>query len=854
MVRRILILTAIGWTLLNACVQSDRVAELAIGMSWSFDSIDVGTAKSFTTFTLINSGPIELASSEWSIYFNQLSPPGDVITEGSGLHIETIMGDYHSLFPDSTFLPLAPGARRSVQVSYDGFAGRISDAPVGAYFVDGMLNNTSADHIFPIDEDNSFPGLKRKEILEPLLEDVQSRYQENVRIGDIPVNDLSLIPTPVQFNANGQNMTFGSRIAISYADGLDVEANHLRAQLTRVFKGKVTVSENNNGPQIKLSLDETIGDDEAYQLNVANGMIVITGADAAGVFYGIQSLARLYPIASYREPKEFLTIKGCSILDNPRFSYRGLHLDVSRNFHALKYVRKVIDLMAYYKLNKLHLTLTNDEGWRLEIPGLPELTDVGSRRGHTFDERDMLYPAYGSGPFADPDKGMGTGFYTREEFIGLLRYAHDRHIEIIPEIDVPGHARAAIKAMEARYHKYSEAGDHVKANEYLLHDLNDDSEYNSAQNYNDNVICVCQESSYHFIEKVIDEVVLMYREADAPFTAIHSGGDEVPYGAWQKSPICIDWMSESETVKSADDLHSYFLGRLMAILNKYKLTTAGWEEIVLKTSEEGHDGTDINFDFAGKNVVPYVWNSVWGWGREDMAYRLANGGYQLVMCNSGALYFDLAYSRDPAEPGLTWSGYVDTRRAFEFEPLDMFATATTDYNGELLDPAYIEGMLRLNESDEKSILGIQGQLWSETVRNSNNLDYYLFPKLLGLAERAWGQASDWTVPESKNERLEAMDSEWGRFANTVGMVELPRLDYLGNGVAYRIPMPGAVYLGGQLQANIRYPGLEIRYTTDGTEPTASSSLYKGPVRLTSEEIRLRAFNNVGRGGRTSVCY
>jgi len=852
MTKQFLVITAIGFAIFLGCVQSDPEVDLEIAMSWSFDSLDAAAGQSITTFSLINNGTIELAGSQWAIYFSQLSHPRDIISEGSGLHIENIAGDYHRIFPDSSFLTIAPGARKSFQVSYGGFSGRTSYAPKGVYFVDGKLTDTSAGHIFPISEDNSFPGLNRPEILKLLRNDMQSRFQENARITDIPDKQLSLVPKPVQFEATGQSMTFGAGIAIGYTSDLEIEANHLLTQLKKVFTGNVTLSENQNGAQILLSIDRTIGDPEAYQLNVANGHIFITGADAAGVFYGIQSLARLYPDDSYREPKEFLTVRSCSISDGPRFPYRGLQLDVSRNFHSLKHVKRVIDQMSYYKLNKLHLTITNDEGWRLEIPGLPELTDVGSRRGHALDERDLLSPAYGSGPFANPSVGAGTGFYTRDEFIGLLRYAHDRHIEIIPEIDVPGHARAAIKAMESRYHTYTESGDPAKANEYLLHDPNDASVYNSAQNYNDNVICVCQESTYQFIEKVIEEVVKMYREADARFTAIHSGGDEVPYGAWQKSPVCDKWMTESEAVENSNELHAYFLKRFMTILDKYNLTTAGWEEVALKTTEEGHNGTDINVDFVGKNVLPYVWNSVWGWGREDMAYRLANDGYQVVMCNSGALYFDLAYNRDPAEPGLIWSGYVDTRTAFEFEPMDMFATATTNLNGELLDPSYVSRKVKLNKSARKNILGIQGQLWGETVRNSDNIDYYLFPKLIGLAERAWSQAPDWTAPDNKSARLDAMDVAWGRFATTVGRVELPRLDQFGSNVAYRIPLPGAVYLGGQLEANVRYPGLEIRYTVDGTEPTMSSTLYEGPVKLTSEEIRLKVFDGGGRGGRSLV--
>jgi hexosaminidase len=848
--RLIHVFSLIGYFVLSGCMKSCPEPGLAIEMPWSFDSLDAVADRSLATFTLVNKGTCELSGSEWIIYFNQLSNrlshPIEIITPGSGLNIETISGDYHKLFPDETFVPLASGEQRSVHVGYSGFVGRVSYSPVGAYLVDGE------NHIYAVLENNSFPGLNKKELLEPHLDEVQSRFIENSRISDIPVDQLSLIPTPVQFESTGRELILKSRIVINHTAELENEARQLKLQLQSVFSGQVILDNNNGHPQIRLMLDQSVEGAEAYRLEVTDTGVTITGSDPAGVFYAIQTLARLYPVSNHENPAEQLAIRGVKISDRPRFPYRGLHLDVSRNFHSLDHVKRVIDLAAYYKLNKFHITIANDEGWRLEIPGLPELTDVGGRRGHTVNERDMLYPAYGSGPYHDAAESSGTGYYTRNQFTELLRYARDKHIEIILEIDVPGHARAAIKAMESRRYTYAQAGDDAKANEFLLHDPDDQSKYNTAQNYNDNIVCVCQESTYRFLEKVIEEVVRMYREADAPITSIHGGGDEVPYGAWQMSPVCAAWISDKQEIESTEHLQPYFLKRLLAIVGKHGLTTAGWEEIAMRTTEDGHNTTEINFDFADDNMLLYVWNSVWGWGREDVAYRLANGDYKVVMSNSSALYFDLAYNRDPAEPGAMWAGYVDTRKAFEFEPYDMFTTATTDAAGVPLDPDYVAGKIRLNTSASKNILGIQGQLYSETVRDSDNLDYYYFPKLLGLAERAWSKAPEWTIPGKRSDRLEAMNSAWGFFANTVGKVELPRLDHINGGVAYRIPMPGASYENGHLKANTRYPGLEIRYTSDGTNPMTTSSIYEGPIRLITEEVRLRAFNSIDRGGRTSI--
>ena len=245
----------------------------------------------------------------------------------------------------------------------------------------------------------------------------------------------------------------------------------------------------------------------------------------------------------------------------------------------------------------------------------------------------------------------------------------------------------------------------------------------------------------------------------------------------------------------------------------------------------------------------YHADAFWGWGREDMAYKLANAGYQIVMCNSGSLYFDLAYESHPAEPGLTWSGFVDTRSAFEFAPYDMFATATTDRNGEPLDNDYIESRVRLHENAKSNIIGVQAQLWSETLDDSDMLDYYLFPKILGLAERAWSGEPGWTNGSSRSERLSRLDNDWASFASSVGWWELPRLEYLFDGVDYRVPIPGAYIDGETLHANTGYPNFIIRYTVDGSVPDVNSERIIDVARIEpGSKVSVRAFAQDGRGG------
>ncbi|MQY72595.1 MAG: family 20 glycosylhydrolase, partial [Dehalococcoidia bacterium] len=548
-----------------------------------------------------------------------------------------------------------------------------------------------------------------------------------------------------------------------------------------------------------------------------------------------------------------LSLDLTNIEDAPRFPYRGLHLDVSRNFHSKESVKKLLDLMSFYKLNKFHMHLSDDEGWRLAIDGLPELTELGASRGHTIDELQNLYPAYGSGPFSDPAISYGTGHYSREDFIEILKYATARHIEIIPEIDIPGHARAAIKAMNARYEKYMAQGEPEKAREFLLHDFEDQSEYTSAQNYHDNVICVCLESSYAFIESVVADIVAMYQAAGAPLTAIHCGGDEVPHGAWEKSPVCQTFLQEHPEIGGVDNLHIYFLRRFVNILARHDIKVAGWEEIALRKGSEGTSETLMpNPEFLEDGFQTYVWNAVWGWGGEDLAYRLANFGYPVIMCNASNLYFDLAYNPDPAETGLNWSGYVDTRKPFELTPLDIIKTATTDMYGNPLDiETLTREKARLSDEGKKNFLGIQAQLWSEILRGPDLLEYMAFPKLLGLAERAWATTPGWTEIENREARFEALEDDWNIFVNMLGQRELPRLEYLYGGVNYRIPLPGAVYQDGLLKANVRFPGLTIRYSTDGSEPDSNSMEYSGPVNV-GGQIKLRAFSQTGRSSRIST--
>jgi hexosaminidase len=253
----------------------------------------------------------------------------------------------------------------------------------------------------------------------------------------------------------------------------------------------------------------------------------------------------------------------------------------------------------------------------------------------------------------------------------------------------------------------------------------------------------------------------------------------------------------------------------------------------------------VNPEFAGKNVIPYVWNNVYD---PDMGYRIANAGYPVVLCNVTNFYFDLAYNNDPKEPGLYWAGFVDTRDNYTFAPYDMFKTTYTTAMGK---PMVFNKVERLKPEARKNIIGVECQLWSETVKGRDMMEYYTLPKLMGFAESAWSAERPWENITDKTTRDKVIQTGWNVFVNTLAQKELPRLSYLNGGYNYRVPLPGALIENGTLNANVAFPGLTIRYTTDGSEPTQKSVEYKNPIKV-SGTMKLKSFDASGKGSRTVI--
>lgn len=687
---------------LGACTDSKTGEQVpsqdALHVSWELVS-DFKQQQQISkqAFTLENNGDVALGPDNWVMYYSQM-PRSLSQDDAAPARVEHISGDWFKLTPKEDF-SLKPGETIEIPYQCEGILLKESDAPLNPYFV--FLDEEDKEKGIVDVKNYTLKPLTWLKNYEPSVElpytapTAQKRYEENKRQSEIPASEtMPVVPSPNEVQNTGGKTTLNDGMPIFYREGLENEAEYLAMRFETIMgsKPETTTQKPSGQPYISLQTGGNLSvngkQKEAYRLNTGQN-VEITGNDRAGVFYGIQSLLALIPSEAYENPSSATEIMSLTIKDAPRFHYRGLHIDVARNFQTKEEIYKMLDLMASYKLNVLQLVLTEDEGWRLEIEALPELTDVGSKRGHTLEEKEHLHPSYGSGPYVE--NKHGTGYYTRQDYIDILTYAQKRHIKVIPTVNFPAHARAAIKAMEARYDSLMNEGKEKEAEKYRLIDPNDTSTYTSAQRYHDNVVCVARESVYNFYETVVDEIIEIYDEAGVPFDFIHTGGDEVPEGAWAGSPLCKELLDSLPNINDPRNLQTYFFDKAVEMLGKKQLKIGGWEEVALKKGTQGE--FQINSDYTDKNVVPYVWNSLGD--ALNLGYRMANRGYPVVLCNVQNLYFDLAYNPAPYEPGLYWGGFVKTRDAWEFAPFDLFKTIDPD-------DERLQNMERLNQDARKT--------------------------------------------------------------------------------------------------------------------------------------------------------
>lgn len=822
---------------LFGCGAGKQPPSSQLSLTWKLEKDSVEARYFKNTFCLTNKGNKSLAD-DWVIYFNQ-TPIYYQQPVNAPLEIECIGSTYYKMYPTEHYQALAPGETLSFTILSEGNVINVSSVPEGAYIVatDEKGKMLQPQNI-PIEiglftpdaqwvrSKNSFP-----------YADGNYLYKQNDDFSkSVDCDILSLFPTPKKVEKTGGVSTFSPKVGLKFDGVFKEEALLLKKQLTSQLG--CTVSEKDEETIIELKKTELPATcqcpDEYYEIVIKNNLLTLKANDAHGIFNACQTLVALLDnmkLASSPLPNLHIT-------DYPDMGHRGIMLDVARNFTKKTDLLKLIDILSFYKMNVLHLHLSDDEAWRVEIPGLEELTEIASRRGYTTDELTCLYPAYAWGWNEVDTTSLANGYYSRSDFMDILKYAKERHIRIIPEIDIPGHSRAAIKAMNARYRKYIDT-DQSKAEEYLLIDFADTSQYLSAQNFTDNVINVAMPSTYRFLEKVIDEIGRMYQDAGVELPAFHVGGDEVPEGIWEGSAICRTFMKEHGLAKIRD-LKDYFLEQILEMLDKRNIQAVGWQDIVMKP-----DNT-VNEHFRNSKVLNYCWNTIPEQGGDEVPYKLANAGYPIILCNVGNFYLDMAYCYHVEEPGLRWGGYVDEYVTFDMLPFDIYKSLRRNLKGESVDvKTASNGKQPLTKEGYKNIKGLSGQIWAETIRSLEQIEYYLFPKVFGLAERAWNAQPSWALsPDSK-----VYADAKRKYNAGIVTYELPRL--AKRGINFRVSPPGIIVKDGLLFVNTTNPNAVIRYTTDGSEPTENSVKWQTPIACDAPQIKAKAFY-LGKESVTTV--
>ena len=791
---------------------------------WSFD----------VNFSFNNTSSIDLTS-PWSLHWNQQSAIIDEKSVPDNIIYNYVAGQSYNILTFGKNYIMPKDSLLSIDLTQTGIVQRQSDLPVGGFIV-------SNDNILDVEFNYVWKDAKGIENLNaPSSVDRYNEYISNSLLDRSQLDLLIPTPTKVKFNEGEINLLN------NYSVVIDQEFNLSEQLINSLFDGIVSIDFNNTNEvviRISIDLDESINA-ESYQLSISDEGIYIRSGDSAGALYALQSLKQIFLISKLENtPLKFIEVN-----DSPKFSYRGMLLDISRNFYGPEKIKQIIDYLSFFKINHLDFRLTDDEGWRLEIPGLDELVEVGSKRAYTKDEFENLIPMYGSGPDTN---STGSGYLSRSEYIDILKYASERNITIIPQISVPSHMRSAIVSMNARYQKYMEMGNQVEAEKYLLIDPDDESEYYSAQGFTDNIMNVCRESSFTFYEKVIDEIFLMYKEAGIEMSKFGVAADELPYGAWQKSPMCDKFMSENSISGDYNALYELMQKRIYKKISSYGATMTGWDDILLKLTEKNQSETQIKDFFKDDDILLFVWKNDWGQGRQDMIYKYANLGYKSIMSNSSAFYFDMVDDKDLDNIGLSWSGYANYKDMWTVDVYDVF----NDLYGvekNNISKNYIDNSVKLDQDKRDNIIGVQSQIWSETIRNEEILDYMFMPNIIVFSQKAWSHDNSWMYISNNDIKREKIDQEWNKFANNIGQRVLPIVDNIFGGLSYDLPKPGGKIMNDTLYANTVFPGLNIKYTLDGSIPKESSENFKTPIKINDNDIvNLRLFNNKGRGGNSII--
>lgn len=747
------------------------------------------------------------------------------------LRVESDIFDYRPVNGDVQRLVLKPGVKlrpgAAYQIKLWGFRSQFSKAFAmpNAYLVaDGVKPRTIAVTRPVIDADT---GLDVTTFVAPMTDEMRlatkndgdkTRWLTAERAFALQaerqaraVTGVVVLPKPVKATVgNGKRIDLRGGVKLTLEGvGRDAVAPALAAL------GRAGVAEGGALP-LTVRIGARRLAPEAYMLDVTAQGVTITAGDVAGASHALRSLAQQ---AAF-DKDQLLPLR---IEDAPQYGFRGLHIDLARNFHGRDEVLKLVEAMAAYKLNKLQLHLADDEGWRIEVPTLPELAEIGSRRCHDPSEQSCLLPQLGAGP---DGTSADNGYLSADDYVAIVRAAAARQIEVIPAIDMPGHSRAAIKAMEVRYARLVARGEKTEAEKYRLVDAADTTAYRSIQNYNDNTLNVCLPATYRFIKTVVDTLADLHRRAGVPLKTFHLGADETA-GAWVKSPACAAMIAENGG--DAGMLAPRFIERVANSLAADGLRVGGWS-----------DGME---HVVAANMPERVQSNIWSMlhsGAIRETHDQLNRGWDVVLSIPDFTYLDMPYAPHPDEGGYDWASRgTDSYRIFGFMPDNLPANAATVRDIHAGEKA-IEDAPVLQQG--RRIAGIQAQLWSETIRTDVRVEYMLFPRLLAIAERAWSPA-DWAPAyqagayyqwhDARIDRAK-LDAGWRDFAGRVA-AHFPQLENMG--IAYRVPPPGARIVDGELEANSAFPGMAIEYRV-GDGAWAS---YGGPVVIQgAAELRCRS--------------
>ena len=567
---------------------------------------------------------------------------------------------------------------------------------------------------------------------------------------------FSLVPCPVSLVPGTGNFHFSAKTSFAVEnEGQAEQVRQFTELLTRAGGFTPRIKVDSRKGDVCLVTDATLKS-EAYKLEITIKKITIRASDLQGFYYALQSIRQLLPSAIESEQvteNVDWTVPALTITDQPRFGYRGLLVDVARFFSPKENLLRIIDCMAMLKLNKLHLHLVDDNGWRIEIKKYPLLTEIGScrvdRPGKTFPER------------RNPRQGEPTvekGFYTQNEIREIVRYAQERHIEVIPEIEMPAHSNAALAAYPLLSCPV------VDKFIGVLPGL--------GGNHADVIFCAGNDSVFTFLQDILDEVLELF-----PSKYIHLGGDEARKTHWEECPLCQTRM-KAESLENTEELQGYFMARVARYVQNKGREVIGWDELTNARIPEG--------------------SIILGWqGYGQAALKAAELGHRFIMTPARILYLIRYQGPQWFEP-ITYFGNNTLKDVYDYEPVQKDWTPQA----------------------ASLLMGVQACMWTEFCNSPADVDYLLFPRLSALAEVAW------TKPARKNwaSYLKAMD-HFNEHLAAKGIVYARSMYNIQQIVT---PKEGRL----QVELDCIRPDVQVRYTMDGSVPTAQSPLYTKPLMLT----------------------